>query len=106
MTTARLDLVQKILDDDNFKISPDGTIFDIKKGKTRKGQTGSYFLMYYKGFRVSVARIVCTKFHGQPKDSTIQVNHKDGNPSNNSADNLEWVTSSENLKHRFRVLGY
>lgn len=32
------------------------------------------------------------------------VNHKDGNRSNNSLENLEWTTSSENHKHRFHVL--
>ena len=30
-----------------------------------------------------------------------QVNHKDRNKTNNSADNLEWVTGSENTIHSF-----
>jgi len=106
MTIARLDLVQKVLEDTNFEIKRDGTIFDIKKRRLRKGQRGYYFYMYYKGFRVSTARIICTKFHGQPINPTIQVNHKDGVPSNNCADNLEWATSSENIEHKYKVLGY
>jgi hypothetical protein len=45
-----------------------------------------------------VHRIVATAFVA-PGHTTETVNHKDGNKSNNRADNLEWATRSENTKH-------
>lgn len=32
-----------------------------------------------------------------------EVNHKDGNKENNSLENLEWITSSDNQKHRHSI---
>lgn len=51
-----------------------------------------------------VHRLVAAAFHPIP-DYPCEVNHKDGQPANNRADNLEWVTKSENGFHAYRVLG-
>ena len=53
---------------------------------------------------VGLHRIVCMAFHGLPTAQRPHVNHKNGVTSDNRAENLEWVSRSENITHAFRVL--
>ena len=54
--------------------------------------------------RIFVHVLVALTFIG-PKPEGHQVNHKDGNRGNPSAENLEYLTPSENIKHSYRELG-
>ena len=49
-----------------------------------------------------VSRLIAATFHGDNLKTKLTVNHIDGNPMNNNADNLEWLTVSENIKYGFR----
>jgi hypothetical protein len=77
-------------------------------GKTERvisggGKEGDY-LRYNGQF---VHDIMATAFWLKPKSATknkLQVNHLDGNKHNNNAENLEWVSGSENMEHYHRVL--
>jgi hypothetical protein len=46
--------------------------------------------------KVSVHRVVCRAFHGEPPAGREQVRHLDGNKTNNRADNLAWGSAAEN----------
>jgi hypothetical protein len=97
-----------------YEISEDGKVYSTGKGNStcpfyseyreipaRKKPTGYLHIKLFKnGVRkyYSIHRIVALNFIPNPENKP-QVNHKDGNKSNNTVENLEWVTSKENIIH-------
>ncbi|MBR2804828.1 MAG: NUMOD4 motif-containing HNH endonuclease, partial [Eggerthellaceae bacterium] len=53
----------------------------------------------------SIHRLVASAFCDGRTEERNVVNHKDGNPLNNRADNLEWCTAKENTRHAVDTLG-
>ena len=48
---------------------------------------------------ISLHRLLMQAFKPVEGMNNLQVNHIDGNKENNSLENLEWVTSRDNIKH-------
>lgn len=79
-----------------------GNVYNARKRlKTYFTREGYECLKLTKdGVRSSptVHRLVATTFIPNP-DNKEEINHIDGDKSNNRVDNLEWCTSSENKRH-------
>lgn len=92
-------------------------LFEVSNlGRLRRTATGQIVkaTVLPKGYRtVSIARpgqrkcrtkllhsVVAYAFLG-PRPDGMQINHKDGDKGNNAAENLEYVTPAENIRHCF-----
>lgn len=51
---------------------------------------------------ISIHRLVATVFL-ENNDSSLVVNHKDGNKENNNVNNLEWITHKKNIEHSWKL---
>ena len=83
-----------------YEIKDDGTIIILKTGKTAKLLLNKKGYLVLSRFRKSFTghRLVASKFIPNPKNLP-EINHKDGDKTNNHRDNLEWCTAKENKKH-------
>lgn len=70
----------------------------VAKRKNKQG----YKVVNLKGNLHYVHRLVANAFIPNP-NQLPEVNHIDGNKFNNHVNNLEWVTSSENMKHAYKT---
>lgn len=82
----------------------------IKGGFLKSCENGNGYLRVKlrkkgdKGKWCYIHRLVAETFI-ENQENKPQVNHKDGNRHNNNIQNLEWVTSQENILHSFNSLG-
>lgn len=100
----------KVIPGTNEKIliSTKGNVKSLLNGE--RLLTQQYNQKGYRIVRVTINRIKITiRVHREVakafipcSDYALQVNHKDGNKSNNSVENLEWVTNQENADHAIR----
>jgi hypothetical protein len=85
-------------------------ISSLGRFKNKKGVIMSNYKPHHSGYiylRVNIKkyalhRLVAMMFLPNTENKPF-VNHKDGNKTNNSLDNLEWVTCSENNFHAHKI---
>ena len=90
----------------NYSLSNDGVITNLTTGHIKSAwlcKNGYYYVdLQNKGYKrkFPLHRLVAQHFIPNP-DNKPTVNHIDGDKSNNSVSNLEWLTYSENTKHAY-----
>ena len=89
---------------DKYAISKSGTVRNIKSGRQIKQFQGKdgYMRVQIGGKTRTVHRLVALAFIPAEVGKNF-INHKDGNKQNNFADNLEWCTRSENMRHAYNI---
>ena len=86
-----------------WQVSSEGRCRD-SRGRISHGclKSSGYREASIFGGTFKVHRLVAHAFLGPPpSEAAGQVNHIDGNSSNNRIDNLEWVSQSENIHHSY-----
>lgn len=81
----------------------DGRVFSKRSGKfltpvMGKGKSKYYVVKVPK--RIKLHRLVAESFNPNP-NNLPEVNHLDGNKSNNNDWNLKWSTRLENMQHAY-----
>ena len=84
----------------NYYISNFGRVYNKRSGKITLSPEGKgkYSRVKINGKKYRVHRLVASIFIPNP-DNKPFVDHIDGDRYNNRADNLRWVTSTENNRH-------
>jgi len=91
-----------------YQVSNLGNIKNVKKGKIKipnKNKNGYLYIDLWKdnkNKKMTIHRAVAMAFLSNDNDYT-DINHKDGNKTNNIVDNLEWCNRSHNLKEAYRL---
>lgn len=75
----------------------------LSLGNNGRGYLNVMISINGKQKRVYVHRLVAQAFIQNP-DNKTDINHKNGDKSDNHPDNLEWCTRSQNIQHAYDAL--
>ena len=99
---------RKLEDFSNYEVSSLGRVRNIKTGRILKlfvRNDGYHHVGLYLNGKQKyqlIHRLVAITFIPNPENKR-EVNHIDGDKTNNRVSNLEWSTRSENVSHAFRT---
>lgn len=88
----------------DYEVSKNGEVYSRLSGKVMtpksngKGYLSVELCKNGKKFTKGIHRLVAKAFIPNPENKP-EVNHRDGDKSNNQLSNLEWNTSAENIAH-------
>lgn len=85
---------------EDYEITREGQIINKTNGHILKGQPNGkgYLRVHIDGKLRFIHRLVAEKYIPNP-NGYEQVNHIDGDKTNNNVDNLEWVDNQTNRDH-------
>lgn len=93
-----------------YRIWENGTIENTETGRIIKGskKSSGYIETGLKtddGKRkdILIHRLVAEAFVPKPRGVNVEVNHKNGDKTDNRVCNLEWISHNDNLKHAYET---